>query len=54
MLYVCEIKFSKNLVPFGVASEVQQKIEKLKLPKRMSCRPILIHVNGVNDDVLDG
>src|SRR3990167_8124788 len=52
-LNICEIKFSKNLVDSSVIGEVQKKIEALKYPKGYSCRPVLIHVNGVTDDVID-
>jgi len=50
-LFVCEIKFSKQEISFGVIKEVQQKIENLKKPKNFSCRAVLIHVNGVNTAV---
>ena len=52
-LYVCEIKFSKNPVGVDVIKEVQQKIDKLKKPRGFSCRPVLIHVNGVTSDLLE-
>ena len=52
-LYVCEIKFSKHPVPNTVINEVQKKIDTLKRPKGISCRPVLIHVNGVDDTILD-
>ncbi|HEV2614385.1 MAG TPA: ATP-binding protein [Gammaproteobacteria bacterium] len=52
-LYVCEIKFSKNVIDVDVINEVKDKINKLKFPKGYSCRPVLIHVNGVSDDVTD-
>ena len=52
-LYLCEIKFSKNLIPYTIIDEVQQKINKLKRPKGISCRPVLIHVNGVQDSVAE-
>lgn len=48
-LYLCEIKFSKNLVDAKVIEEVNQKIERLKIPRAYSIRPVLIHVNGVED-----
>jgi uncharacterized protein len=47
-LYVCEVKFSKHKVHDSVIDEVQQKIDKLKRPKGMSCRPVLVHVNGLD------
>ncbi len=52
-LYVCEIKFAREPVPLKVISEVQAKIESIKKPKHVSSRPILIHVNGVDDSVYD-
>jgi uncharacterized protein len=52
-LYICEIKFSKNEVGGSVIPEVQAKIDALSRPKGMSCRPALIHVNGVSQDVVD-
>ncbi len=50
-LYVCEIKFSKHPIPYQIIDEIQTKINRLKRPKHMSCRPVLIHVNGVSGDV---
>ncbi|MBF0299229.1 MAG: AAA family ATPase [Oligoflexia bacterium] len=50
-LYVCEIKFSKDPITSEVIKEVQEKINKLKNYKYFSCRPVLIHVNGVSKDV---
>src|SRR5205814_1944724 len=52
-LYVCEIKFSKNVVGPEVTQEVQKKIEALKSPRGFSFRPVLIHVNGVSEDVIN-
>ena len=52
-LYVCEIKFSKNPIGVDVIKEVQEKIRRFKRPKGFSCRPVLIHVNGVTQDVID-
>lgn len=33
--------------------EVQNKIDRLHRPKGFSCRPVLIHVNGVNESVVE-
>ena len=52
-LYVCEIKFSKTIIGSGVIEEVQKKIDSMKYPKGFSFRPVLIHVNGVSDDLMD-
>ncbi len=50
-LYICEIKFSRHPIGCEVIKEVQQKIDRLKRPKGFSCRPILIHVNDVSEEV---
>jgi hypothetical protein len=52
-LYICEIKFSKNVIGAEVINEVQQKIDVLQRPKGYSCRPVLIHINGASDSVID-
>ncbi|MES2200192.1 MAG: ATP-binding protein [Chlamydiota bacterium] len=52
-LYVCEIKFSKDPIGMDVIKQMEEKIEALKTPKQYSIRPILIHVNGVSDRILD-
>jgi uncharacterized protein len=50
-LYICEIKFSKNKIGLEVIDEVKQKINRLMRPKGMSCRPVLIHVNGITEEL---
>jgi len=52
-LYIGEIKFSKNIIGESIVDEVQKKIDSLVFPKGYSCRPVLIHVNGVSQDVID-
>lgn len=52
-LYICEIKFSKKPIGTSVIQEVQQKIDNLKRPKGHSCRAVLIHANGVTDELLE-
>ena len=41
-LYICEIKFRKR-IPKSVIGEVQEKINRLRLPKRYTVRPVLIY-----------
>ena len=52
-LYICEIKFRK-MISKAVINEVQEKIERLKLPKGISARPILIYSGelhpGIEED----
>jgi uncharacterized protein len=53
VLYVCEIKFSREEIKSDIIKEMKNKITRLAIPKKMSCCPVLIHVNGVNDSVID-
>ena len=50
-LYVCEIKFSKQVIGIDVIEEVKQKITRLKRPRGFSVRPVLIHVNDIHEAV---
>jgi uncharacterized protein len=52
-LYVCEIRFSAKPIGTGIIKEVEEKIKRLKRPKHYSCRPVLIHINGVTQEVAD-
>lgn len=53
VLFVCEIKFSRDVIKGDVVNEMKNKIAKLYLPRGMSCCPVLIQVNGVSDSVID-
>ncbi len=53
-IYVCEVKFSKNLIHSNVIEDVQKKIQALQLPRATAALPVLIHVNGVSDSVVEG
>lgn len=50
-LFVCEIKFSQNEINASIIQEVKDKIKKLLVPKNFVCIPVLIHVNGVSEEV---
>lgn len=50
-VYVCEFKFSQREIGSSVIEEVQEKIQRLALPKNFSYRPVLIHVNGITEDL---
>ncbi len=52
-VYICEIKFKRNPITTSVIDDIQTKATKLTLPKHISKRFALIHVNGVTDDLLD-
>lgn len=53
VLYACEIKFLRTEVKKDIIKEMQEKMARLSIPRGMSYCPILIHVNGVNDSVID-
>lgn len=52
-LYMCEVKFRKNPIGINIIAEMEEKRKRLKVPKNASIRPILIHVNGVEERVVD-
>lgn len=52
-LYICEIKFSRKPISASIISEVNEKLKRLKVPKHISKRPVLIHVNGIKEEVLE-
>lgn len=52
-VYICEIKFKRDEISADIIIEVQEKMQRLKLPKYMSRRAVLIHVNGIKESVMD-
>jgi hypothetical protein len=52
-LYACEAKFKEGLIGMEVVDEMKQKLETLQIPRNFSCRPVLLHVNGVKAEVAD-
>lgn len=52
-LYLCEVKFCMGEVNKSVVHDVKIKLDRLSIPKGYSVRPILIHVNGVTQGVVE-
>ncbi len=52
-LFVIEIKFSAEKIGMKIIKEVQERVKRLNKPKGHSVRPVLIHVNGVTDAVVE-
>ncbi|MCP5491815.1 MAG: AAA family ATPase [Chlamydiales bacterium] len=52
-LYVCEIKFSRDSISSKVISDVRTKINRLKVPRGYSVLPVLIHISGVSNHVVE-
>lgn len=53
VLYIFEIKFSGKEIDYPVIESIREKIQRLRLPKQFSYRPVLIHVNGVSEALED-
>ena len=52
-LYLFEIKFRQEPIGMEVVHQVRSKLNTLQLPHGFSCRPVLVHVNGVTSGVID-
>lgn len=52
-LYVCEIKFHKSEIGPDIIKEMRERMESLEIPSGFSIRPVLIHVNGVAERVIE-
>jgi len=52
-LYICEIKFSKNPITSKVIEEVEKKVQALSIPRYFTYRPVLIHVGGVTEELIE-
>jgi len=52
-LYLFEIKFHQEPIGMEAVRQVQNTLNALKLPRGFSCRPVLVHINGVTSSVID-
>jgi uncharacterized protein len=52
-LYLCEVKFKKDKIEKKICEEMEEKRRRLTIPRHFSIRPVLIHVNGVCESVLE-
>lgn len=52
-LYICEIKFYKEPIGVEIIQELQEKLKALMLPRGFSIRVVLIHVNGIREEVIE-
>ncbi len=53
ILYLCEIKFSREKISSRVIEEVRTKMDRIACPKRFSIIPLLVHVNGVTEELAE-
>lgn len=52
-LLACECKFTFEPVDMRAVHEMEQRLQRLKIPRGFSVRPILVHANGVSSAVLE-
>ncbi|OGT67678.1 MAG: hypothetical protein A3J38_09520 [Gammaproteobacteria bacterium RIFCSPHIGHO2_12_FULL_45_9] len=52
-LYLCEIKFSRQVIRASVIEEVRDKITRLALPRHISIKPVLIYMGDLHDEIVD-
>jgi len=52
-LYLFEIKFKRTPIGGDTVQEVKNKINRLSAPKYASILPVLVHVNGISEEVAD-
>ncbi len=52
-LYACEMKFTRKEIGMDVVHEVADKLRRLRIPRNMSTRPILIHASSVSPAVVE-
>ncbi len=53
VLFACEIKFSKREIKSDIVQEMKDKLNRLTLPRGFACCPVLIHVNGMDEAVME-
>ncbi|MES2215656.1 MAG: ATP-binding protein, partial [Pseudomonadota bacterium] len=52
-LYLCEFKFNRNELGSEIIKDIQNKIDKLSIPRGFSICPVLFQFGGVADSVID-
>ena len=52
-LYLCDIKFKRDEITTDILEQINVKIKNLKIPTGFSIRPVLIHFNGIKDELIE-
>lgn len=50
-LFICEFKFKRREIGSEVISEVEEKVNALKVPRGFATIPVLFHIGGVSGEV---
>ncbi|MBM3610285.1 MAG: ATPase [Alphaproteobacteria bacterium] len=53
VLYAVEIKFSRNIIGAEIIEEMKTKLNNLERARNSVVNPVLIHLNGVSDKVVE-
>lgn len=53
VLFACEVKFSRREIKGEIVQKMKEKMNNLALPRGFAYCPVLIHVNGVEDAVME-
>jgi predicted AAA+ superfamily ATPase len=53
VLYLCEVKFTRTRIHTKIINEMQEKIKRLSVPKRLSIVPVLLYMGDIQDEVID-
>jgi hypothetical protein len=51
--YIVEVKFKRGSIGLDVIQELENKILNITRPKYMSYRTVLVHVNGISEELQD-
>ena len=52
-LYLCEVRFSKKPIGLQVIKDMRAKMSAIATPRNFAKLPVLIHVNGVQESVVE-
>jgi AAA+ ATPase superfamily predicted ATPase len=52
-IYACEFKFRRKELGTEIIEEMQTKMDKIALPRGYAIVPVLFHIGGVSDKVID-
>lgn len=52
-LYICEFKYNRRKIQRDIISEVQEKIQKLSIPRGFGICPVLVHFEDISNSIYD-
>ncbi len=52
-LFLCEFKFKRRELGIEIIEEVQERMARLSIPRGLAIVPVLFHIGGVSESVID-